>query len=450
MTLPHAHRAGAIALALAAFLLFGGCENPAGSDDPAGGPPAGPDIPASPVSFANTVKDSSGASFDLSAWAGYGTGEETWRIGAVEEGRVYFAVNKSPAQTISAGGQAASRLTMAAEGQTVDGSTAAGNLAVFTVDTRDLVCDGGTVSFTLTVTGDDTPDVVVAVDLEIAPDLNQGVAVFVPNSDGGLTRLRSDTAANYANGSYNLGGDFKEPNNLPFAELNSLFTALKWIDRYAQSGTSNAWKEYLIRVEKDEEIPMMSLNFQIGNNEPHGDYVKIRLRGCGGERVIRHKAKATGYKLYSGSMGSGLISLGRSGSENSHVALSIENNITIDAGDDPAFPGSGTNDPESIIWINRYASFFMEPGSVLRRYDSSGSSADFFKCVVYTNGVFDMSGGTIRDNKVSGGSNYGIINLANTEAAFIYRAGEFSGNSNNNVGRSGSGAARPYTEFSVP
>jgi hypothetical protein len=92
----------------------------------------------------------------------------------------------------------------------------------------------------------------------------------------------------------------------------------------------------------------------------------------------------------------------------------------------------------------------MEPGSELRRYDGSART-EFPYCVVYSNGLFEMRGGALRDNTVSGGSSSGIINLAdNPEAVFRYFAGEFSGNSRDTVGVWGSVTARPYTDFFVP
>jgi hypothetical protein len=79
---------------------------------------------------------------------------------------VYFTLGKPSGQSVDIGGRDAERVSQAARNSTVDGSTASATLAVFTVDTRDIVAAGGrSREFTLTLRESGKTPVTYAVTL---------------------------------------------------------------------------------------------------------------------------------------------------------------------------------------------------------------------------------------------------------------------------------------------
>jgi hypothetical protein len=181
-----------------------------------------------------------------------GWSASNWILNAGEYNKVYFAVNKPAGSTITVGGTDAAKVTQANSGESVaavnGGLSATDTLAVFTVDTGNLLFDGGSRSFTL---GD------VAVTVNVTPNLT-GAAVFKADEQT-LTRL-DDTSG--------------------FTAFTSFLPAIEWVDRNAEANT-----EYLIRVEKDEtSLPRI---FFIGNNQEN---VTVRLRGHGTARVLKCSA----------------------------------------------------------------------------------------------------------------------------------------------------------------
>ena len=195
---------------------------------------------------------------DMESWS-----DTNWTLNVLEAGTVYFAVNKAAEYTIEVGGADAAKVTQAESGTTVAEATEAGltagaELAVFTVDTRDLVFDGGTRSFTL---GN------VEVTLNVLPNTT-GAAVFTVKWPEDSDYAYTSNPANYGNATltrvWGAGSD------------EGALQAIEYVDRNAEANT-----EYLVRVEKDETaLPRI---FFTGKGEEN---VTIRLRGLGEPRIL--------------------------------------------------------------------------------------------------------------------------------------------------------------------
>jgi hypothetical protein len=418
---------------------------------------------AADIVWTQTENDSSLTDFDLAAWTGWDDSLEAWELGVVEQPLVYFAVHKQPGQIITPGGTDGTRVSKAAPGTTVDGSTASEILDVFTVDAGDTLFAGGSRNFTLTVTeAGKTQNKIVTVNLTVRPRPT-GIALFRVDGEGRLTRLTPDNAADHANSYYasHKAGTFPEW-GLDFAEVTNLATAIKWLNNYAKSGTESAWSEYLIRVEQNEALDKTALHCYGGMPLPEiaADYVRIRLRGYGGERVLTHnESNITDPYIYkwdktwnrSFDMGNGFLNVGLHNQATNissgplyglnHVALHLEENITIDAagGTDPYFPNQDGPKIRSMVSVDKNCSFVMEPGSRLVNYNDNPSSSlsvsDFCAVVVYREGVFEMRGGEMADIKCG----FNIVYVAaagNGEGAgkFVYRDGAFNGNNSNFIG----------------
>ncbi|MDR3356413.1 MAG: hypothetical protein LBO04_04415 [Spirochaetaceae bacterium] len=422
---------------------------------------------AADIVWTQTENDSSLTSFnfDLDVWTGYGTEMEAWELGAVEQPFVYFAVHKRFSQTITAGGAGAALVTKAEPGETVDGSVASDTLDVFTVDTGDILFEGGRRNFTLTVAeaGRGVPKT-VSVSLVVRPRPT-GIAVFFVE-DGRLRRLDPDNAKDYANHYYagHKEGGFPD-GSIDFAAVTELKTALDWLNLYAKGGSEGAWSEYLVRVEKDEVLPKTSVHCYGPSKLPtiDADYVKIRIRGYGEERTITHDVE-NDTPLYFVkpdssddfdriiAMGDGFLNVGLGTGQAAsnglnHIALYLEDKITVDAagGTDLNFPGLGPN-IRDIISVGKNGIFVMEEGSRLTNYVQGGSYTGVSvsaSCavMVYAEGRFEMNGGEITNIK----SGPNVICLDNSNAIFVYRAGAISGNDSNLVGtRTASPSLRPY------
>jgi hypothetical protein len=405
---------------------------------------------AADIVWTQTEDDSSLTNFDLASWTGWGDAVETWELSVVEQPLVYFAVHKRAGQTITAGGKDGALVTKADFKETVDGSTATETLDIFTVDTGDTLFAGGNRNFSLAVTeAGRTEAKIVTVNLTVRPRPT-GIAIFYVGEGGRLTRLAADNAAHYANTYYRSHKDagMFPAWGLDFAAVTDLKTAFAWLNNYAKGGTKNSWTEYLVRVEKDEALPKTTLHCYGGMPVPAlaADYVRVRLRGYGGERLLTHdrtnsespsfqKERNTGGPV-SLSMGWGFLNVGlySPGMDPSfygltNVALHLGENITVDAenGEDLNFPNFNGPNIRSMITVSKNAAFVMEPGSRLVRYRYNTSTqlifSDFCPVTVYSGGVFDMRGGEMADIKNS-------LNLVylqeNDPTGFIYRFGTFT------------------------
>jgi hypothetical protein len=468
-----------VVFAALTILALGGCASPV-SDTGTGENPArvsetgqGRAPLTAPVSFAQTGDNSAGLYFDVDAWT-VEEGAEQWRLAVVEQGSVSFGVRKAPGQSISVGGSAAEWVSRAAA---ADGSVAGEDFALFTVETAQIL-DGGERVFTLTVSEPDREQRTVGIRLEVEADLSRGVGVFFVQKDDGLVRITPENAEVYANEFYvrDREANFeKERSNglskwkINFADVDTLFEALTWVDQYAQSGAAERYQEYRIRVEKDEAVipTLLSCGRDVGIDRNRADYVCFSLRGHGQERTITKvpDIHPTEYKIVANGSVSALIQVGyddfASGSK--HIALRLGENIRIDAQRDlyPGEPGSWYSGGWQfwIIEIEPNGILTMEKGSTLANHSGvavwASNTGNGTKP-----GLFELKGGTIMNCGGYLGAYFEAITLAGeytdalgyTTKSFRFYSGFIFNNYNDNLirlPRNGEWGYLPYTYFAV-
>jgi hypothetical protein len=331
------------------------------------------------ISFASEDY-TSGLAVDPENWS-----DDAWTLNVLEAGKVYFAVNKDASNTIEVGGVDAAKVTQAEDGTTIAeateaGLTASGELAVFTVDTRDLVFEGGERNFTL---GD------VAVTLKMLPNLT-GAAVFTvtwPESKDYYTSAYEDAVLTRVWGA---------------GESEGALQAIEYVDRNATENT-----EYLVRVEKDElYLPRI---FFVGNGQEN---VTLRLRGMGEPRTLAFNDGYYGSNndsynsslitvkapSNSGNRDNGFITIGYIGnnSPRNKTTFIIDNNITIKGGHESGNPDVYLH----LIKLYYNATLVLRKGAVITEWTSDGTGA-----VIYVATNF-IAGKTVYNNRVriEGGS----------------------------------------------
>jgi hypothetical protein len=392
----------------------------------------GPSLTAD-IAFASETY-SSDTQFDDQAWTGAGTAAETWTLTALEQGTVYFAVYKDDAQTITVGGTDAARVTKAETG-TVDDITASDEQPVFTVNTQDLVFDGGDRSFTLEVSETGKVSKTVTVTLNVAAN-ETGAALFKVTREGGpenpwdpltgeetLTRLDTGTA--------------EQP-----AAFNGFEAAFTWLETNAEADT-----EYLIRVEKDEtSLPNLVVSLNLKNN------VTLRLRGSkDGPWTLKPLGDNSTNELNKNSITAqkAFIQIGYTDSEHKRTFI-LGNNITVKTGK-ARVPQSSKSWTRSI-YVGNNATLVLEKGSTITEHDTTGfsSTAD---SVIYIYGSVTakqigdetkygkirIEGGSITNCSVPENSPliYHYVILERLAAGAFYLAPssilELSGNTNNDL-----------------
>jgi hypothetical protein len=404
--------------------------------------------------WTQTARDSSLTSFDLSAWEGDGSPRETWSLTVLEQPVVYFAVRKPARAVITPGNAEGGTVRKAALGETVDGSIAEETLDLFTVRPEGGAVFGeGDCRFTLVVSEPDREvNKTVNVTLAVLPNLT-GVAVFHRDGDGNLLRITAANAADHANDLYNThkSGGFPAW-GIDFAHVQNLATALKWLDNYAQSGTPDAWAEYLVRVEEDEAMPKTLISCRMNSSTGIlAEYIRIRIRGYGGERKITHDSMntSTGSVSKDGSgmsVNDAFLCIGPQTDSSylpNHLEVRLEKNITIDAGSgvNQYFPNRNQGPRiASMIAVSWGNTLVMEAGSKLTNYTYTPTPSLYYQhTAVYIlgGGVFELRGGEISNilghgNLVLCSDGKGIGTNAGP-GRFTYYDGVFSGNTEDNV-----------------
>jgi hypothetical protein len=327
-----------------------------------------------------------------------------------------------------------------------------GGLDVFTViPAGDLLFEEGECRFTLEASEPGKAGKTVNVTVATAPNLT-GAAIFRRNSAGGLTRITAENAEAHANSLYaahKTGGFPSGGWGIDFAHVQDLSTALKWLDNYALSGAPQALAEYLVRVEADEAMPKTLLTCRLNNSTALAEYVRIRIRGYGGERRITHDRS----NMASGGVtkeGSGMsayytfLSIGPPTDSYyvpNYLEVRLEKNITIDAegGTNPYFPSTGGS-ISSMIQLAQGNTLVMEAGSKLTNYtypvpgELAWDQSHHYNntAVVLSGGVFELRGGEI--SNIQGYPNFVFCydNSGGTPAGtFIYYSGVLTGNTVN-------------------
>jgi hypothetical protein len=396
------------------------------------------------VTWTYTAKNSSSTVFDLADWQ-VGGSTDTWSLSVIEQGVVYFAVRKPPNAVITVQNMEGAAVSKASPGETVDGSFADDLLDLFTVKPAgDAVFGGDECRFELAVSEPDKKLKTVNVTVALRPNLT-GVAIFHRGADGSLTRITSGNAMDHANTLYAQHKAGGIPTwGIDFVNVINLSTALKWLDNYALGGTVGAWAEYLVRVEEDEAMPKTLLTGRLNDTTPLAKYIRIRIRGYGGERTITHDStnldRATAEKGGGSNMNAnqGFLSIGPttdSAYTPNHLAVHLEKNITIDAasGTNQYFPNRSTGPLiSSMIAISRGNTLVMEAGSKLTNYKSLETGYNCTAVDIRPDGAFEWRGGEISNIKGAGN-----IVLCNDGAGsggipagefYYYGAGVMSGN----------------------
>jgi hypothetical protein len=209
---------------------------------------------------------------------------QTWTLTGIDQSPVYFGVQKTADQIITVSGTDAAKVSQAAIGQTVDGSTATHNLGVFGVNVGDLLFEGtGTKEFTLHISELGKASRAIAVSLNIIPQPKTGVAVFKVLEDP-TPKTAGDEILERVLGIKHFDMEAMAFETASTSIATNLLDALAWIDRNAE-----AQGDYLVRVEQDETLPQIRLSCLYRE-------VKIRLRGSGGaDREISHDDTALTY-----------------------------------------------------------------------------------------------------------------------------------------------------------
>jgi hypothetical protein len=403
------------------------------------------------VVWTQTTDDSSFTTFDLATWEGDEGPTETWSLSVIEQSVVYFAVRKPSNALITVKGvSGGAQVDKAKPGETLDGSFADSILDIFTVQpSGDALFGEGECRFSLVVSEPDRQDKTVKVTLAVRPKLT-GVAIFHRQADGNLARITIENAAEHANPLYaeHTTGGFPAW-GLDFAHVENLYTALKWLDNYARGGTAHAWAEYLVRVEADEQMPKTMVSCHLNGFTPLASYIRIRIRGYGGERRLTHDpTNRDKGNIDKGSVmfaHEAFLSIGPQDSSSyvpNDLAVHLENNITIDA-------GGGTNqyfpnqmaDPyiASMVAVSRGNTLVMEAGSKLTNYTYTPPSTRYYyntAVSVLPGGVFAWRGGEI--SNIVGPKPGNIVFCHESSdvptGAFDYHgAGVMSGNTGDNV-----------------
>jgi hypothetical protein len=294
-----------------------------------------------------------GNEFDDKAHTGKGTAKEDWTLNVTEQSKVYFAVYKYAGKAVSVDGTAAetAKVSQAAVGSEADGLTASDELAVFTVETGDLVFDGGERKFTLNA-GDagDALAGTVNVTVKVAAD-KTGAAVFkLLEKKGGVEYLARV-------------GDDEETKDKDESAFDDLVSAFTWVEENAEANT-----EYTIRVEKSEDkLPYLymgahkaenvTLRFRGDKNGPH-TLRPIHLEGTGAQSpdMVNIQKFSTSVKPF--------ISIG--GTLNGYMEtypkkkFILGNNITIQGYDRNA---GQENNYRFIFQVEFNGTLVLEPGS---------------------------------------------------------------------------------------
>jgi hypothetical protein len=376
------------------------------------------------VTWTETVKNSSRTDFDLFAWKDDGP-TETWSLSVTEQSVVYFAVRKPPNAVITVQNTTGAVINKASPGETVDGSFADDILDLFTVRLgEDAAFGAEECRFDLAVTEPGKQPKTVNVRTATRPNLT-GAAIFHRGADGTLARITAENEKDHANSLYAQHKAGIIPDwGIDIVNVINLSTALKWLDNYAQSGTGkDQMAEYLVRVEADEVMPKILLTCRLNSSTGIlAEYVKIRIRGYGGERTITHdpsnNENAYVYKGTSSIIANhGFLNIGPQTGSNyklNYLAVHLEQDITIDAagGNNPHFPYRKT-DPfiVAMIDVGLGNTLVMETGSKLTNYvyistydpnNSQNYPAFYDQTAVYIRegGVFEWRGGEI--SKIQG------------------------------------------------
>jgi hypothetical protein len=341
-------------IVLLTALAAGACKQPTD-----GGDEESPPLRlAGEIGFVPTAADSSQTVFDLAAWEGAGTALETWRLGALPQTAVYFAVQKTADQSLDIEGADADRVSRAEAESVVDGSTAGAELEVLTVDTADLGIEGGALEFVLVVSQADRENRQVRVCLDVEGGSRE---MFPP----GLYR----------------GGSLLPLDLEHFPGDDPLARTFSFLQRNAEADTT-----YTLILDRNVSSPPRALGLKALNYKRG---VTLVLLGRGGERTIGLSGEGSLFTV-------------------SNAKLVVGDGITL-KGRTIGVDGAETNNAYAAL-VGIYANGTLE---LLEGGELSGNTAPVYGGVhVVSGGVFDMKGGTITGNTPYGVENAGTFRMS--------------------------------------
>jgi hypothetical protein len=404
------------------------------------GPVPVPPVPlTADIVFTPTGANTAKVSFVPANWTGAGEASEAWTLTAEDASPVYFTVTKTENQIIRLSGTHAAKVSQLALGETRDGSTAGDALGVFGVMNigEAGIFNGDkevTREFTLNISEQGKAPKTVSVTLNISPRPMTGVAIFKVLEDPN-PKVAGDEVLERIHGFKHFVVE-EAGTTYEYVEQDSpgdgLLDALAWIDRNAEDKG-----DYLVRVEKDEEIPRIVLSCLSRE-------VRIRLRGYGQVRKITYNKQetttgervayshqyfvpgGTGTIINPGPNDPYFIKLGSTSAGSYQVTLQLENNITLRDG--------GETNNDNMIRVNYACTLIMLDGSTITGASVKGRPVIY----VYIAGnrpasCVYMYGGTIMGNtieKVSGSSESVIyFSGKNHNGVFVKEGGSITGNS---------------------
>jgi hypothetical protein len=375
--------------------------------------------------------------------------DTAWTLTAGEYSTVYFAVGKSAGDTVTVGGDDAAKVTQAEEDAALDEITATSELAVFAVDTRDLVFDGGARSFTL---GD------VAVTLNVEPNTT-GAALFKVTrytDEGAVWALKTDANTEGYDEWAPLTGaetlariDSRATGTADDGTLEhfeKMLDAIAWVNDNAEAQT-----EYVLRVEKNELLPKIALGLHSVEN------VVLRLRGTDSPKILKHDSTANISKPSDttiGSLNSAFFYLGNTTTAIMKKTLILDDNITVE--------GTGaitSTQYNSMFVVKANAKLVLMKGSTITKFNKANDSSSIVPILILggsdnndrnpkKHGWLRIEGGSITDCLFYADDYCNLINFEEANetldpwlakgAFYIAKSTEdnpivFSGNTDNNV-----------------
>jgi hypothetical protein len=261
----------------------------------------------------------------------------------------YFAMAKAAGHIVTVSGTNGDAVSAIDAGETVEGSEAGPELAVFAVDTSSVLEEGGDLLFTLTVAEEGKTPVEIAVALTVETPF---ISLLWIDSGEGETEILTEVADQ--------------------GDITDLEKALTWLETNAVDNT-----KYVVKVSAAEN--WLTTHFSSRKDRSN---VHITLRGIGGERkVYANQLPPSGNNNYRGMF-----------TIESGTTLTLDANITLDGRDQALCNSeSGTGTIQNMVTVLNTGVVEMKAGSKITRHLGTNN----YTVMVESGGTFKMYGGTI-------------------------------------------------------
>jgi hypothetical protein len=416
----------------------------------------------SAVSLLQTQSNTSGT--DISSGIS-GTGAaQTVSLSVVEEPAVFFAIEKTAAQTITVGGADAAKVTQITD-SSLDGSTASATFNLFSVNMEDLLFNGAfgsetngdtiptgteTRTFTLTVAEPSHTSRVITMTLGLSLDTDTETTIYHREGKPGsyyYEKVRdaelTDADANNLADVFNSRPALSAMDTGPVKDLQNAFM---WVHRHGltgtnagaagfAAGTTEGYSEYRLFLKKSQKIGKHNLafinslpNYNESNQTYDSDqrtYMSVELYGAGSpggreQKITRNDSFAvTPLTQYSpdyltsldqmgwiGLTKSSVLGLTESEGSQKHKALVLGKNITI-AGNEGEPEKIVFQSPGGMWWTLRASAFVHLTDNAMLIMRDHAKITNFYtetECAPITlngkNAKFYMYGGEISGNTI--------------------------------------------------